>query len=395
MKTSHTISIVSVFAFLASPIFASAASAVMLGTADNFSILSKTGVSASSSVQIVGSIGVSPATANTITGFELSPDVSNQFSTSPSVNGKIYTSDSAAPTPATLNTAASDMMAAYNDGITRPFPLATNKSSGNIGELAFTPGIYKWNTPVSILSDITLYGGAEDAWIFQVAGGNLEAGPNVKIILADGALAKNIFWAVEGNVALGANSIFNGNILSRGAVTLGSGATLYGKILSQNNVILGAGATIKPNATAIFTPAIPPAAQTETAQPVIVPPQGADPSNEALQAQVNALLATVQALMEQLQKLQGADQVSVPATPSKKFSQDLFFGTKGDDVAALQLFLISRHSGQSTDALASVGATGNFGLLTKQALMEFQKAVDIMPASGYFGPKTRNYINSL
>ena len=35
-----------------------------------------------------------------------------------------------------------------------------------------------------------------------------------------------------------------------------------------------------------------------------------------------------------------------------------------------------------------------FGSLTKKALITFQKAKGITPASGYFGPKTRAFIAS-
>lgn len=359
MKTLRRFLAVGACAALSFPGFAFAASTVTLGAANDFSILSKTSVLASSSTQTLGSIGAG--------------------GTAP-------------------KSAITDMEAAYNDGIARSGATATGKAAGNIGELNFLPGLYKWNTPVSISSDITLPGGAEDAWIFQVLGGDLDVGPNVKIILTDGALAKNIFWAVAGNVTIGANSVFNGNILSQGKITLKPGATLHGKALSQNDVLLGENVIVKPDVSSVLPP---PSAPVSTTTPDTTTPPPPSPaatttapdttSNEALQNQINDLLAIVQALTAQLQSA----GVSPKPAPSKEFSQDLFLGSKGDEVSALQLFLISRHIGPSTDALASVGATGNFGPLTKQALIEFQKSAGITPASGYFGPKTRAYINAI
>lgn len=58
----------------------------VLGTAGNFAILAKTGISTT------GNIGVSPAAATYITGFGLIMDKSNTFSTSSLVIGKVYAS---------------------------------------------------------------------------------------------------------------------------------------------------------------------------------------------------------------------------------------------------------------------------------------------------------------
>ena len=47
---------------------------------------------------ITGNIGVSPAAATFITGFSLTADVTNMFSTSPQVTGKVYAADYTSPT---------------------------------------------------------------------------------------------------------------------------------------------------------------------------------------------------------------------------------------------------------------------------------------------------------
>ena len=63
---------------------------VNLGTADNFVILAKTGISTTGTTSIVGNIGVSPIASTAITGFGLTMDDSNVFSTSSLVTGKVY-----------------------------------------------------------------------------------------------------------------------------------------------------------------------------------------------------------------------------------------------------------------------------------------------------------------
>ncbi|MEK9155009.1 MAG: peptidoglycan-binding protein [Patescibacteria group bacterium] len=75
-------------------------------------------------------------------------------------------------------------------------------------------------------------------------------------------------------------------------------------------------------------------------------------------------------------------------TPSYKFSRDLKLGSKGEDVSQLQQFL-------KENKFFIGEITGFFGAITKQSLMNYQKSVGISPAAGYFGTKTRNYINSL
>lgn len=89
-----------------------AQSPVDLGTAGDFVILSKTGISTTGVTSIVGDIAVSPIDSTAITGFSLSVHASGEYATSPVVAGKIYASDYAAPTGSRLTTAVSDMQTA-------------------------------------------------------------------------------------------------------------------------------------------------------------------------------------------------------------------------------------------------------------------------------------------
>lgn len=393
---------------LALPGLTFATGLVNLGTAENFAILSKTGVSTTGTTVVNGDVGVSPIAAAALTGFSLSADVSNKFSTSALVKGKLYAADYAVPTLATLTTAISDMDAAYSEAASRPIPTTLGRSAGDIGGLTFTPGLYKWNTGVTINSDITLTGGTEDVWVFQIAN-SLDVASSTKIIFPNGEQAKNIFWQVSGQTTLGANAVFAGNILGQGVIALKSGATLKGRALGETAVTLDGNTITKPGFVApvlsvvaapvtppvgTSTPAIPAAPATVPVVPVPVVPPSA-PSAEALQDQLNTLLAKLQTLTAQAKSA----GISVPQAGQfikpPHFTENLSLGSKGSDVSALQAFLISKNVGADAKALVAVGATGNFGLLTKKALIEFQKSARIIPASGYFGPKTISLINSL
>lgn len=109
---------------------------VNLGSAANFVVLAKSGISTTGTTSIVGNIGVSPAAATYITGFGLIMDSSDQFAkSSPSslVTGNVYAADYAAPTPTVMTTAISDMETAYTNAAGRTLPTATELGSGTIG----------------------------------------------------------------------------------------------------------------------------------------------------------------------------------------------------------------------------------------------------------------------
>ena len=238
-SSTAKIFIVSLALVLAGPIVALAAgpAAVNLGTAGNFVALSRSGITSTGVTAIVGNIGVSPIAATAITGFGLILDKSGTFSISAKITGKVFTASYKAPTPSMLTTAISNMQTAYTDAAGRKNPTATELGTGNIGGMAIKPGLYKWSSNVTIPKDVTLVGGANDVWIFQIAGTlNISAGK--KIVLSGGAQAKNIFWQVAGVTNLGSTSVFNGNILDKTAITMQGGAILTGSALAQTNITL-------------------------------------------------------------------------------------------------------------------------------------------------------------
>ena len=77
---------------------------------------------------------------------------------------------------------------------------------------------------------------------------------------------------------------------------------------------------------------------------------------------------------------------------SYDFARNLKFGMQGGDVIALQKFLVGQNKGPAARAVLRHGFTKNFASLTAAALKEFQRAVGISPASGYFGSITRAFI---
>lgn len=217
---------------------------VVLGAAGGYVILAKSAVSNVPTSAITGDVGLSPAAASYITGFALSLPAGGASSTSAQVTGNVFASDYASPTPANLTTAIGDMQTAYVDAAGRPTPDHTELAAGNIGGLTLPAGLYKWSNTVTIPTDVTLQGGANDVWIFQIAGGLTQASAT-KVILAGGALAQNVFWQVFGVVDIGTTAHMEGEVLSQTSITLRTGASANGRLLAQTAVTLAGNTAVQ------------------------------------------------------------------------------------------------------------------------------------------------------
>ena len=218
---------------------AAAQAPVELGSAGSFAILSKSGITDVFASAIVGDVGTSP-----ITGAAL-------LLTCGEVSGKIYTVDAAGPLPCSITDATSltaavgDMGFAYDDAAGRVGPDFTELGAGEIGGLTLAPGLYKWGTGLLISTDVTLSGGPNDVWIFQVAG-TLNQASARRVTLAGGAQAKNIFWAVAGAVTIGTTAHFEGVVLAKTMIAVNTGATVNGRLLAQTAVTLQMNAVTQP-----------------------------------------------------------------------------------------------------------------------------------------------------
>jgi hypothetical protein len=213
---------------------------VSLGNAGTFAILTKTGVTNVYASAINGSVGASPITGAAIglTCAELK-------------TGLIYSVDAAGPLPCQitnakyLTSAIGDMELAYTDAAGRKSPDFSERGSGEIGGLTLAPGLYKWSTPVSISTSVTLSGGPTDVWIFQIAG-TLTQSNGTSVTLKGGALPKNIFWQSAGAVSIGTTAHFEGVILAKTMIAVKTGASANSRLLAQTAVTLQKNAITQP-----------------------------------------------------------------------------------------------------------------------------------------------------
>ena len=254
LKTSGTkqifIGLVLAVAFMAAPrtLLAAGPAPVDLGSCAHFTILAGATITTTGGGVINGDIGASPITGAAI------------HLTQAQVNGTIYTVDAAGPAgsviaPALLTTAKGDLTAAFNDAAGRlPAPTGPflNPGAGNIGGLNLVPGLYKFTGTALITgSDVTLTGGPDDVWIFQIAA-DLQVGGSVHVILAGGAQARNIFWQVGTSAVIGTFAVFKGTIIADQAITINTTSAMDGRALAFT-----AGVTFNGNVGELPTPTAP------------------------------------------------------------------------------------------------------------------------------------------
>ena len=221
---------------------------VNLGSAAHFTILAGAAITTTGGGIINGDVGASPITGAAI------------HLTQAQVNGTIYAVDAAGPAgaviaPSLLSAAKGDLTTAINDAAGRtPIPSGPflNPGAGNIGGLNLPPGLYKFTGTAMITGlDVTLTGGPDDVWIFQVAA-DLEVGSMVQVILAGGAQARNIFWQIGTSATIGTFAVFKGTIMANQAITMNTTSAMDGRALAFT-----AGVTFNGDVGGLPTPTAP------------------------------------------------------------------------------------------------------------------------------------------
>jgi hypothetical protein len=282
------------------PLAAVVQSPVNLGTAGSFAVLSKSGVTDVYASAITGNVGASPITGAAI-GL-----------TCTEVTGTIYSVDAAGPLPCRvtdatgLTAAVGDEETAYNDAAGRTTPDFVNLGAGEIGGLTLAPGLYNWSTGLSISNDVTLTGGPNDVWIFQVAGTITEASAK-RVTLAGGAQAKNVFWQSAGAVTIGTTAHFEGTILSKTMIAMNTGASTSGRLLAQTAV------TLQQNAVSLpVDVVIPPVEATTPPVEVTIPPVEATTPPAVVTPPVEATTPPVDVTVPPVEATTPPVEVTVP-----------------------------------------------------------------------------------
>jgi hypothetical protein len=127
--------------------------------------------------------------------------------------------------------------------------------------LVLTPHTYLLNAATALIDTLYLnaLGNANAVFVIKINGALL-TNASSKVVLINGALAKNVFWKVEGAVTLSSNSIFKGTIVcNNGAILLTTGMSLEGRAFTTTGAL----------GTTAITGTMPPGCS-GTSSPVIV-----------------------------------------------------------------------------------------------------------------------------
>lgn len=213
-----------------------AGAAPALGTAGTYGVISGAAVVLNGNAAIIGDLAIDPANALTGTG---------------TVSGTINNGNAPA------HQARLDQNAAFIDASTR-VAASTCAVSGNLVAMppppcgnntgTFTPGLYNSGSTLTIAAGGTItldaQGNPDAVFIFQM-GTALTTGTGSTVVLANGALAGNVWWVAPAGATLGVTSVFAGTVLAdTGAVTVNNGTTVAGRLFSNS-----AAATVETGST--------------------------------------------------------------------------------------------------------------------------------------------------
>jgi len=199
--------------------------APVMGAAATYAAIASSTITNTGSTTITGSLALSPGTS--VTG-------------APTVSGSSDVANTAAANAQVAATSIYNYLAAL--------PSNENLSGQNLGGMTLAPGVYTFNTSAQLTGTLTLHGGANDTFVFQI-GSTLTAASAASVVLTGGAQAGNVFWQVGSSATLGTTSVMKGIIVALASITFNTGATITGAAMARTGAI-----TFDTNTDTLATP---------------------------------------------------------------------------------------------------------------------------------------------
>lgn len=204
---------------MAQPAPAAGPAPIDLKSCDHFAILAYSTITSTGAGTINGDVGLSPAGAI---------DLGTPPAT---VNGTIYNGGPIA------EQAQLDLTAAIIAASPAQLPGGANVTA-ELGGQTLAAGVYVSPSGAYDITsvDLTLDGGPDDVWVFQMAT-TLTVGTGRKVILTGGAQARNVFWQVGSSATLDTSSEFKGTIMAYASITMNASSTLDGRALAETGAV--------------------------------------------------------------------------------------------------------------------------------------------------------------
>jgi len=191
---------------------------INLRSAAHFTILATATTTTTGGGIINGDVGLSPAGSQGIPPGK--------------INGTIYNGD----TNGVAAQAQLDLTAAIIAASPAQLPGGIN-AGAELGGQTLVAGVYQSPSgSYAITGDLTLFGGPDDVWVFQMAS-TLTVAVSGRVILTGGTQARNIFWQVGSSATLGTSSVFEGTIMAYASISMNASSTLDGRALAQNGAV--------------------------------------------------------------------------------------------------------------------------------------------------------------
>jgi hypothetical protein len=126
-------------------------------------------------------------------------------------------------------------------------------TGAELGGKSLVAGVYQSPSGAYDITsvDLTLSGGPNDVWVFQMAS-SLTVDVGRQVILTGGAQARNVFWQVGSSATIGTSAVFKGTIMAYASITMNASSTLDGRALAQNGAV-----TFNGNGGNLSVPAAP------------------------------------------------------------------------------------------------------------------------------------------
>lgn len=150
------------------------------------------------------------------------------------IDGNLY----AIPVVATA-AAAADLNVVFNYLNTLPADIELLYPAQFGNNLVLTPHTYELNAATSLTDTLYLNALGDENAVFVIKiNGALTTSTYAKVVLMNGAQAKNIYWLVSGALEINDYSIINGTIVvNNGAIDLKTGTTLNGRALTNSGAV--------------------------------------------------------------------------------------------------------------------------------------------------------------